>query len=195
MDNIIISFIGRMVVIPASASTLSFSSHDTRLMIHLSSFFRHSSTMVMYRAIRSSFVSYSHWICPTISWESLLISYLVAANIRVRSSLARTISYSASLLEVEKLRWIACSISSPIGDYKIRPTSDPGTSDAPSTWSVHHCSLGLLTRCVCFLRSSVINYPFKDNHDWYLIPCSFNSIAHFNIRPDRFSWCKVTRSG
>ena len=154
--------------------------------------------MSRYHSICSYFASYSHWICSTISWESLLISNLVEANIRARSSPTSTTSYSASLLEVGKLRRIAYSISFPVGDCRTKPTPDPGTSNAPSTWSVLHCSLRQSIGCICFWGSSVIKSTItclsKDNHDWYLIPYSLNSIAHFNIRPDRFDLCKVTQS-
>ena len=150
MNNITILFMERMIAISASVSAFLFSFRDTSLVIHSSSFFRHSPLMAKYRAIHSSFASYSYWIYLIISWESLLISNLVAANIRVRSSLANTTSYSVSLLEVGKLRRIVCSTSSPVGDCRTRPTSNPDTLDAPSTWIVHHCSLGWLIGCVCF---------------------------------------------
>ena len=149
--------------------------------------------------MRSSFVSYSRWIYLIISWKSLLISNLVVTSVKVRSSSVRITSYSTTLLEVEKLRQIACFINSPISDCKIRLTPDPDTLDALSTWSVHHCSLGWSTRCACFLGSSaiklVITYPFSDNLGWYLILYSLNSIAHFSICHDRSSLCRVTRSG
>ena len=167
MGSIIISFMGRVAVIPFSVSTFPFSSRDTRLMIYSSSFFKHSSTMARYRVIRSLFASYSRWIYPKISWESLLISNLVMTNIRARSSLASTTSYFASLLEDKKLIWITCSISSSVDDCRSRPIPDPDTLDASSTWSVHHYALGWLTGCVCFLGSSTINLVitcfFKDN--------------------------------
>ena len=189
---------GRVATILVSVSTFPFSSRGTRLMIHSSSFFRHSSTMARYWVICSSFALYSRWIYSTISWELLLISNLVMTNIRARSSLASTTSYFASLLEDEKLIWIACSINSSVDDYRTIPTPDPNTLDASSTWSVHHYALGWLTGCVCFLGSSVlklaITCPFKDNRNWYLIPYSLNSITHFNIHPDRFDLCKVTQS-
>ena len=157
-------------------------------------FFRCSSTMAMYRAIHSSFALYSRWICLTIIWESLLISNLVATKIRAKSNPVRIVSYSASLLEAKKLRRISCSISSPVGDCSL----NPNTLNAPSTWSVHHYFLGQSIRCVCFLGSSAIKStitcPFKDNRGWYLIPYWLNSITHFNIRPDKFNWCKVTWS-
>ena len=145
--------------------------------------------------MHSSFVSYSCWIYPTISWESLLISNLVAANTRARFSPTKTTSYSVSLLKAEKLRRIACSISFPIGDYRIRPIPDPDTLDALSTWSVHHCSPGRSVECACFWGSSVITCPFNDNLNWYLIPYSFNSMTHFNIHSDRSGLCRVTWSG
>ena len=134
-----------------------------------------------------------------ISWELLLISNLVAINTRARSSPSRTTSYSALLLEVEKLRWIACSISSPVGDCRIKPTLDLNTLDVPSTRSVHHCSPGQSEGWVSFLGSlaikSAITCPFNDNLGWYLISYSLNSMAHFNICPDRSSLCRVARSG
>ena len=127
MGNIIVPFMGRVAAILASASIFSFSSHGTHEMIHLSSFFKCFSTMVRYRVICSFFVLYSRWVCPTISWESFLIANLVVVNIRKRSSPASTTLYSASLLEVEKLRRITCSISFPVGDCRTRLTLDPDT--------------------------------------------------------------------
>ena len=59
-----------------------------------------------------------------------MISNLVVSNIRVRSSLTNIALYSVSLLENEKLRWIVCSTSSPINDYRTRPTPDPDTLGA-----------------------------------------------------------------
>ena len=62
-----------------------------------------------------------------------MISNLVAANIRARCSPTRTTSYFALLLEAEKLIWIACFISSPVGDCRIKPISNPETPEALST--------------------------------------------------------------
>ena len=56
-----------------------------------------------------------------------MIANLVAVNIRARSRPASTTLYSASLLEVEKLRRIACSISFPVGDCRTRLTLDRDT--------------------------------------------------------------------
>ena len=149
--------------------------------------------------MRSFFASYSYWICPIISWKSLLICNLVAANVRARSSPTRTISYFASLLEVKKLRRIACSTSSLVGDCKIRPILDLDALDALSTWSVHHCSLEDSAGCVIFWGSSAIKSAITcllyDNLSWYLIPYSLNSMTHFNISLDRSGLCRVTRSG
>lgn len=157
---------GRVAATPASTSTFSFSSRGTRLVIYPSSFVRRSSTMARYRVIRSFFTSSSRWIYPTISWESLLISNLITTNIRARSSPANMASYFTSLLEVGKL-------SSPMGDYKTKPTPDLDTLDVLPTSSIHHCYPGELTGYVCFLKSSVIKSVitclFKYKHDWYLI--------------------------
>ena len=147
----------------------------------------------------SSFALYFFLICSTISWESFLISNLVATNVMARSSLTRTISYSISLLEAEKLRQITYSTSFPISDCMIRPTSESDALDAPSTWSVHHCFLGDLTGCVGFWGSSTlksaITCHFNANLGWYLIMYSLNSMTHFNISLDRSDLCRVTRSG
>ena len=147
----------------------------------------------------SSFASYSFWICLMISWESLRISNLVAANVMAKSSPARTTSYSASLLEVKKLRRIACSTNSPVGDYRIKPTLDLDALDVLSTWNIYYCSLGNSTECVIFLESltikSTLTCPFSANLDWYLILYSLNSMAHFNIRSNRSSLYRVLRSG
>ena len=62
-----------------------------------------------------------------------MISNLVVANIRVRFSLTNIASYSVLLLEDEKLRWIVCYTSSPVDDYRTRPTPDPDTLDVPFT--------------------------------------------------------------
>ena len=62
-----------------------------------------------------------------------MISNLVMANIRVRSSLTSIASYFASLLENEKQRWIVCYTSFPVDDCRSRPTPDLDTLDAPST--------------------------------------------------------------
>ena len=149
--------------------------------------------------MRSSLVSYSHRICLTISWESLLISNLVVASVRAWSSPTRTTSYSFSLLEVEKLRQITCSNSSPGGDCRIGPIPNPDALDASFTWNVHHWPLGGSTGCAGFLGSSTIKStitcPFNDNLGWYMISYSLNSMTHFNIRLDKFNLCRVTRSG
>ena len=148
MGSITIPFMGKVVASSASVLAFSLSSYSTHLMIHSSSFFRCFSTRARYHVIHSSFVSYSYWICSTISWQLLMISNLVVANIRVRSSLTSIASYSVSLLEDKKLRWIVCSTNSPVDDYRTRPTLDLDTLDAPSKWNIHHCSLGRSTECV-----------------------------------------------
>ena len=62
-----------------------------------------------------------------------MISNLVVVNTRAKSSLTKTTSYSASLYVAKKLRQIACFISSPIGDCRIKPTPNPNTLDVLST--------------------------------------------------------------
>ena len=154
MGNIIISFMGKVVAILANPSAILFSSHGTCLMIYSSSFFRCSPTMAKYRVIRSSFASYSRWICPTISWELFLIPNLVAANIRARSSPIMTTSYSTTLLKVEKFRRITCSISSLVGNCRITPT--------PGVWI--KCP-PLLSRAISWMCLFFREFNYKVSHN------------------------------
>ena len=162
MGSITIPFMGKVVASSASVLAFSLSSYSTHLMIHSSSFFRCFSTRARYHVIHSSFVSYSYWICSTISWQLLMISNLVVANIRVRSSLTSIASYFASLLENEKQRWIVCYTSFPVDDCRSRPTPDLDTLDAPSTWNIHHCFLGRSIGCGFFFFME-FNYKFGHN--------------------------------
>ena len=154
---------GKVVAISASASTFLFSSRSTRLMIHLYSFFQ--------AFFHHSEISNLTFIICFVLSLNLLDNWLrIASNFQPSSnkpSPTSIASYSTLLLKIEKLRWIACSTSSLNGDCKTRPTLDPDTLDASSTWNVHHFSPRWLTGCVCFLGSSTINSVitcfFKDN--------------------------------
>ena len=55
-----------------------------------------------------------------------------------RLSLAIIVSYSASLLETEKFKRMACSMTSPVGALSCSPRLDPVYHEAPSTFRVHH---------------------------------------------------------
>lgn len=107
----------------------------------------------------------------------------------------RMASYSASLLNVRNLSRMTCSNCSPIGDRRKRPTSDPEDWEASSTYKVHHPSLpDSMPRAGCWgtlAMKSTITCPFMDNLDWYSIPYSLNSMAHFSILSDRSGLCKI----
>ena len=53
------------------------------------------------------------------------------------SILTKLASYSDSLLEALKPKWIACSIFSHVGDLSCKPMSTLVCRDAPSTLRVH----------------------------------------------------------
>ena len=50
-------------------------------------------------------------------------------------------SYSASLLEAEKFRRMACSMTSLVGALSCSPRPAPIYSEAPSTFRVHRSEL------------------------------------------------------
>ena len=54
-----------------------------------------------------------------------------------RSSLAMMASYSASLLEAEKLKHMAYSMISPIGALSCNPRPAPVCHEASSTFRIH----------------------------------------------------------
>lgn len=78
----------------------------------------------------SSLASYSRWICPTTSWESLLTSTFVAVKVKVRSSPTKIALYSASLLDVRKLSRMTYSL---VGDCNVIHISAPDVLEALST--------------------------------------------------------------
>ena len=134
-----------------------------------------------------------------ISWELLHIFNLIVAKVKAKSSSSKIASYLASLLEVGKPSRITCSSSSPVGDCKIRPTPTLEALDAPSTWSIHHSSLGESTKWDGFWGSSAIKSTmtchFNVSLGWYLIPYSLNSMTHFSIRLNMSGLCEVLLSG
>ena len=95
-----------------------------------------------------------------INWESLHISNLIAAKVRARSSPAKIVLYYASLLEAEKMSRIACFISYPVSDCRIRPTPKLETLDAPSTWSVSHSSQGTQLDVMVFWEVRLWSQPW-----------------------------------
>ena len=94
-----------------------------------------------YFAIRGSRDSYFSFTCPTINYESLRIRSLSADTVTAGSIPARMASYFDSLLEALKLKQIACSIFSPIGDLSCKPMSALVYRDAPSTLRVYQFTL------------------------------------------------------
>ena len=56
-------------------------------------------------------------------------------------------SYSASLLEAEKLRRIACSMTSSVGALSCSPRPAPVCHEAPSTFRVHQPELSSSISC------------------------------------------------
>ena len=54
-----------------------------------------------------------------------------------RSSLAMMASYSPSLLEVEKLRHMTCSMTSSVDTLSCNPRSAPVCHESQSTFKVH----------------------------------------------------------
>ena len=134
-----------------------------------------------------------------MSWESLQILSLEAESANVRFNPDKMALYSASLLDARNLSRMACSNYSPIGDCKRRPTLDPEVQETSSTCRVHHPSLpDSISRGGCWRTSamkSTMTCHFMDNLGWYSIPYSLNSMAHFNILPDRSSLCKILLRG
>ena len=169
------------------------------LIAHLLNLSKVAYTFERCWAMRSSLASYSPWICPTTSWQSLHISSLEVDKVRARFSQARIASYSALLLEAGNLSRIACSNCSPIGDYKSRPIPDPKTWEAPSMFSIHHPFLREPTDCWNFggvpAMKSAITCPFIANLGWYLIPYSLSSMAYLIILSYRSGLCRMILSG
>ena len=64
-----------------------------------------------------------------------------------RSSPAMIASYSASLLEVGKLKNMACSMTSPVGALSCSLRPSPVCREAPSTFRVHHPELSSPISC------------------------------------------------
>ena len=79
-----------------------------------------------------------------------------------RSSPAMIASYSASLLEVEKFRLMACSITSLIGALSWSPTLDPVCHEVPSTFRVHQPKLSGSISCLGISAKKLAStYPFS----------------------------------
>ena len=105
-------------------------------------------------------------------------------------------SYSDSLLDALKPKWIACSIFSPIGEVNCSLMPAPDCLDAPSTQRVHHpLSLGQRLCCGSSARKSANTCPFFDSLGLYWILYSLSSMAHRAILPDRSGLWIVLQSG
>ena len=86
-----------------------------------------------YFCILSSFASYSSFICPTTSLESLRRSKFLAPNAFPTFSPVNIVSYSASLLVAENWSWTPYLSVSPFRVTIITPTMLPFRADDPST--------------------------------------------------------------
>ena len=64
-----------------------------------------------------------------------------------RLSPTMMVSYSASLLEAEKLRRMACSITSPVGALSCNPILALICLEAPSTFKIHQPEPSGSTSC------------------------------------------------
>ena len=188
-------FIRSIAAIPTKASTCTFSVRGILLMAYLLNLSKMSHTLERYWAMRPFLASFSPWICPITSWESLHISSLDANRARARFNPDRMTSYSTSLLESGNPSRIAYSSCSLVGDCKRRPTPDPETRDAPSTWRIHHPSSLGLTSWDDFwgisAMKSTMTCPFMANLGWYLISYSLNSMTRFGILSDMSGLCKI----
>ena len=112
-------------------------------------------TREAYFSIRGSLDSNSALTCPTTSCESLRIKRRLAPTASASSSPAIMASYSDSLLEALKPKWMACSILSLVGEVNCRPIPDPECLEAPSTRRVHQLLLsGQVLGCGISARKS-----------------------------------------
>ena len=169
------------------------------LTTHLLNLSKLTRTFKRYRAMHSSLASYSPWIYPITSWESLYISNLVVDRVRAKSNPTSIAFYSALLLEIGNPSRTTCSNYSSVGDCKRRPIPDPETRDALLTWRIHHPFLRDLASWDDFwgisVIKSVMTCPFMASLGWYLIMYSLNYMAHLSILPDRSGLCKILLSG
>ena len=125
MGRITVSVIGSKAATAAKASAFSLQSLVTCSSFQDENPSKCCFTKDTYFSIRGSRDSYSSFTCPTTNYESLrIISFsedTVAASL-ISASMA---SYSNSLLEALKPKWIACSITSPAGDLSCKPMPAP----------------------------------------------------------------------
>ena len=143
-------------------------------------------TREAYFSIQGSLNSNSALTCPTTNCESLQIKRLLAPTASASSSPAIMASYSDSLLKALKLKRIACSILSPVGEVNCRPIPAPDCLEAPSTQRVHHPLLSRqVSGCEIFVRKSAKTCPFFESLSLYWIPYSLSSITQRAILPKR----------
>nr|CAN63419.1 hypothetical protein VITISV_007691 [Vitis vinifera] len=154
---------------PTSASAFPFSSREIRLTYQLASLAKQASTS-----------------------ESLHTSIFDVASIKARSRPTIIVSYSVSLLDAGKSRWIDCSIYSLVEEDITSHTPTPDIREASFTFKIHQWLV--ISICTYFWGNSAMKstktYHFNDKHGLYHISYSLNSIVHFIIRPDKSDLCK-----
>ena len=120
MGRITVSVIGSEAATVAKAATMAkASTFSLQSLVMCSSFqaekpSKRCLTKDTYFYIRGSSDSYSSFTCPTTNFESLRIRSLSANTVIAHSIPASMASYSDSLLEVMKPKWIDFSILSPV---------------------------------------------------------------------------------
>ena len=163
-----VSVIGREAATATKASAFSLQSLVMCSSFQAEKLPKRCLTRDTYFSIRESRDSYSSFTWPTTNRESLRIISLSAAMVAVSSIPARMASYSDSLLEALKPKWIACSIFSPVGDSSYRPMSTPVCRDAPSILRVHQLKLlWLILAWGISTIKSAITCPFLANLSLY----------------------------
>ena len=129
--------IGREAATKAKASAFSLEFLGMCSNFHVEKLLKCCFIRETYFVIRGSRDSNSSLTCPTTNWESFLTRSLPVDKAATGSSPARMTSYLDSLLKALNLSRMACSISSPDGDFNCKPTPAPVCLDASSIFSVH----------------------------------------------------------
>ena len=145
MGRITVFVIGNEAEMEAKSSAFSLQSLMTCLSFQAEKLSKRCLTKETYFSIRGSRDSYSSFTCPTTNCESLRIRSLSADTVTASSIPANMASYSDSLLEALKPKWITCSILSPVEDLSYKRMMAPVWRDAPSTLRIHHVMLPWLT--------------------------------------------------
>ena len=105
-------------------------------------------------------------------------------------------SYSASLLEAEKFKCMACSMTSPVGALSCSPKPALICHEPASTFRVHQLELsGSISYWGISVKKSANTYPFNARQGLNRMPNSLNSIAHRAICLEKSSLCIMLLRG